>query len=178
MQELESDIKSARKGDKEAFIRLIKAIELNLYGVARSIVKRDEDCADAIQETILRAYSSISALKEPAYFKTWIFRILINECNKILRKQRKSIPALMLQDDSPAMDDYEDLDLKDAIDKLEEALRLVITLHYFEDIPLKEIAEMLETPEGTIKSRLHRARRILANYLQVSNERNMNYESC
>ncbi|NOU89048.1 sigma-70 family RNA polymerase sigma factor [Paenibacillus sp. LMG 31460] len=178
MQILERDIKLARNGDKEAFTRLIKAIELNLYGVARSIVKRDEDCADAIQETIWKAYRNLSSLKEPAFFKTWIFRILINECNQILRKEKRTVSSENLRKEQvSSFDTYENIDLKEAINHLEESLRLLITLHYFEGISLKQISELLDTPEGTIKSRLHRARHFLADCLREPNERMISNES-
>ncbi|NOU92737.1 sigma-70 family RNA polymerase sigma factor [Paenibacillus sp. LMG 31456] len=179
MKELEYDIKLARKGDKEAFIRLIHAMELNLYRVARSIVKREEDCSDAIQETILKAYHAIHTLREPSFFKTWLFRILINECNQILRKENRLLPSSeAVLSEASTQDTYENIDLKEAVNRLEETLKLVVTLHYFEDIPLKQISQLLETPEGTIKSRLHRARTILAEYLQGPDERRISYESC
>ncbi|MFD0676525.1 MULTISPECIES: sigma-70 family RNA polymerase sigma factor [unclassified Paenibacillus] len=179
MNELEHDIKLARKGDKDAFSRLIHAMELNLYRVARSIVKREEDCADAIQETILKAYHAIHTLREPAFFKTWLFRILINECNQILRKESRLFPSSeAFVNEASTQDTYENIDLIEAVNRLEEALKLVVTLHYFEDIPLKQISQLLETPEGTIKSRLHRARIILAECLQGPDERRIGYESC
>lgn len=59
----------AKQGDKEAFVYLIRAVERNLFIVARSIVKNEADCADAMQETIAKAFSNIHTLKEPAYFK-------------------------------------------------------------------------------------------------------------
>ncbi|WP_274652824.1 sigma-70 family RNA polymerase sigma factor [Paenibacillus humicola] len=171
--DLEPYVKIAQKGDREAFFYLIKHIEKNLYGVARSIVKRDEDCADAIQETILKSYRSLHTLREPGFFKSWILRILINECNQIIRKQKRTVLA-------EAKDFYvfsdceaERIDLRDAVDRLEESLRIVITLYYFEDMPLKQIADVLETSEGTIKSRLHRARLNLAKWLRIPEERNI-----
>lgn len=178
MQHLVPDIKLARKGDNEAFIRLIRAVEINLYTVARSIVKQDEDCADAIQETILKAWKAIPALKEPIYFKTWLFRILINECNQIHRRYKRTVPSDEPAVQSSSVDVYENFDLHEAVNHLEDTLKLVITLHYYEDMPLKQIAELLGTPEGTIKSRLHRARLLLAERLQGPEERKMSYEPC
>lgn len=178
MQELVPDIQLARKGDKEAFIRLIRVAQHSLYGVARSIVKHDEDCADAIQETILKAWKALPSLKEADYFKTWLFRILINECNQILRREKRTVPSDNLPLEVTTVDNYENIDLLEAVNRLEETLRLVVKLHYYEDMPLKQIAEVLETPEGTIKSRLHRARLLLAEYLQGPDERKISYESC
>lgn len=175
--QMEQDVRIAQKGDREAFVRLVKKIELNLYGVARSIVKRDEDCADAIQETILKAYMGLHALKEPAYFKTWMFRILINECNKILQKQ-KSVSTVGELPAQPSVSDYEKVDLREVVDRLEDTLRIVVILHYFEDISLKQIADMLETSEGAVKTRLHRARKILAEWLKNTQKREIGYEQC
>jgi RNA polymerase sigma-70 factor (ECF subfamily) len=175
--ELEDDVILAREGDREAFIRLIQRLEMNMYRVARAIVKRDEDCADAIQETILKAYQSVRTVREPAYFKSWLLRILINECNQILRRQKRMVltepdPAL-----SASSSEYDMVDVKEAVDRLEDTLRMVVTLYYFEDLPLRQIAELLETTEGTVKSRLHRARLTLAEWLCIpAVERKVGYE--
>ncbi|RKN86208.1 sigma-70 family RNA polymerase sigma factor [Paenibacillus ginsengarvi] len=174
---LEDEVILAREGDREAFIRLIKQLETNLYRVARAIVKRDEDCADAIQETILKAFQFISAVREPVYFKSWLLRILINECNQIIRRQQRMVlaePDLTL---SACSSEYDKIDVKEAVDRLEDKLRMVVTLYYYEDLPLKQIAELLETTEGTVKSRLHRARLTLAECLRIpAIERKVGYE--
>lgn len=166
----EKDVELARRGDREAFSRLIRAAETELYGVARSIVRSDEDCADALQETILKAYRALPKLRQPAYFKTWLIRILINECNRILRRRRRVVPA--------AGDDYRNVELHDAVERLEEGLQLVVQLHYFRDMPVSEISSLLDTPEGTVKSRLHRARLLLAQWLGSPNERKIGYDPC
>lgn len=156
-------------------MRLIRRFEVNLYRVARAILKRDEDCADAMQDTVLIAYRSIRQLRQPAYFKTWLIRILINQCNQILRKRKKVFPFDDIRGLSAQSKEMEWIELKAAIDQLEESLRLVIILHYIEDLSVKEIAKLLELPEGTVKSRLHRARKILSSQW-VSSERVMNGE--
>jgi RNA polymerase sigma-70 factor (ECF subfamily) len=158
---IEAEVKLAKKGDREAFVRLIRRFEVNLYRVAKAILKRDEDCADAMQDTVLIAYRSIHRLRQPAYFKTWLIRILINQCNQILRKQKKVFSIENLRELSAQSKEMEWIELKAAIDQLEEPLRLVIILHYIEDLSVKEIATLLELPEGTVKSRLHRARQAL-----------------
>lgn len=88
----ESEVELAQKGSKEAFSRLIKNSEASMYRVAKSFLKTDTDCADAIQETILKAYKMIRSLKQPQYFKTWLIRILINECKHVLNVKNKVIP--------------------------------------------------------------------------------------
>ena len=73
---------------KDAFIREVRDAEAMLYHISKSILKNDSDCGDAVQETILKAYEKLPTLKKEKYFRTWITRILINECKGILRKRK------------------------------------------------------------------------------------------
>ncbi|MFB0846450.1 sigma-70 family RNA polymerase sigma factor [Paenibacillus oleatilyticus] len=167
---LELDARLAKQGDKEAFIRLVKSLELSLYRIARSILNRDEDCADAIQETILKAYHAIPKLKQESFVKTWMIRILINECRKLLGKRRGMVLTGEIPETAALSVEFDRIELKEAVEKLDDSLRIVITLHYFEDMSLKQVAAALELPEGTIKSRLHRARQSLLDFLQPKAE--------
>lgn len=177
-------VRLAQQGDCEAFIRLVTGMERTLYRLARSVLRRDEDCADVIQEAIYKAYCAIHTLREPAYFQTWLCRILLNECHQLASKQKRFIYMEDLPGKSVSSSvetDYENidyLDLIEAIDRLEELHRLVISLHYFEDMTVKDIAELLDTAEGTIKSRLHRARAALAKVMDNPFERKCDYETC
>ena len=72
----------------EEFVNQISAAETSLYRVAKSILKNDEDCADAIQNAVLKAFDKIGTLKKEKYFRTWLTRILINECYQIMRKKK------------------------------------------------------------------------------------------
>jgi len=155
-----TDVQLACSGDRDAFARLVRDLQNELYGMAKSLLRNDEDCADAIQETILQAYRGIGRLREPAYFRTWLFRILINECRRLYRRQSRVSPADKLPERA-AFPDEADLDLRDAVERLDESLRTLVKLHYYADVPLAEIAAMMDVPEGTLKSRLHKARRIL-----------------
>ena len=85
-------VKKAQKGDAEAFITLIEENKQSMYKVARGFLNNDEDIADAISETVLDCYEKIHTLKQSAYFKTWMIRILINNCKDLIRKQRGDIP--------------------------------------------------------------------------------------
>ena len=154
----EKDVMRAKKGNKEAFVKIIKASEGSMYRVAKSIVHSDVECADAIQETILKAYQSIQNLKNNEYFKTWLIRILINECNKIVKQNKRVIPMESFKENSGKSHIHERLEIQEAIGSLEDELRTIVTLYYIEDLPLKEIANILDIPEGTVKSRLSRAR--------------------
>ncbi|WP_427180997.1 RNA polymerase sigma factor [Paenibacillus sp. TC-CSREp1] len=160
--ELPDLIQQAIQGDRDAFIRLIRDIEHSLYNTAISMLRKEEDAADAIQETILKAYKSMHTLREPRYFKTWMFRILINECNTLLSRRSLStsyaeVPTGHQAQTSP----YDEVDMREAVDQLEEAKRIVIVLHYFEDMSLRQIADTLGLSESAVKMRLNRARKEL-----------------
>ncbi|MBE4909225.1 sigma-70 family RNA polymerase sigma factor [Bacillus luteolus] len=166
--QIELDVIKAQQGDKEAFCRLIKEIEPNLYRIASSIMRSEDECLDAAQEAVIKAYLSIEQLKQPQFFKTWITRILIRECTRLLKNRNKIIPMntidiLESQNESNLEDNFE---LKEAISKLEKDYRIVITLFYIQDLSVKEISEIIEQPEGTVKSRLSRARKKLAQLLE------------
>ncbi|MDZ5474603.1 sigma-70 family RNA polymerase sigma factor [Bacillus sp. 31A1R] len=165
------DVTSARKGNKEAFIRIIEASESTMYRIAKSIVKSDEDCADAIQETILKAYTSIESLKEPKFFKTWLIRILINVCNQILRSKQKVIPLEGWKEPVTQTGSYDEIEVNEVVNSLNEETRMLVILYYFEDLSVKQIAQTLEIPEGTVKSRLSRARNELSRLFQYEGKK-------
>ena len=79
-------VKRARRGDAEAFTQLMTQYTSDMYKVARGILNNNEDIADAIQNTLMICFEKIGTLKQVRYFKTWLIRILINECNQIIRK--------------------------------------------------------------------------------------------
>ncbi|PWW02798.1 RNA polymerase sigma-70 factor (ECF subfamily) [Paenibacillus cellulosilyticus] len=166
--------RSAQQGDTEAFLELIENIKGTLYRTARTILKDDEDCADALQETIIKAYQAISSLREPEHFRTWIYRILINECNTISRKKtRHSLPGTLPE---PAVENlaYQDVELREAIDRLEEPLRLVVLLVYLEDMKIADAATVLGISEGAVKMRLQRSKTQLRAWLEPTWERRGN----
>ncbi|KAA1189426.1 RNA polymerase sigma factor [Paenibacillus sp. B2(2019)] len=160
----------AKAGDSEAFVQLMQEIELPLYRTARSIVNKDEDCADALQETMLKAFRSIHTLREPAFFKTWIFRILINECNKMIKNNTRALPYGELPEVPSISKDYEKIEIWDAVQHLEENLRIVIHLHYLQDMPISQISDILEISTVAVKTRLHRARKKLKHLSQFNQE--------
>lgn len=173
--EQDLEVKLAKSGDHEAFISLIKPLELQMYNIAKAILKHDEDCADAMQEAILQAYKSLPSLREASFFKTWLFRILINECNRILRK-KSNVVSLQNQEEArhvtPSIDVQ--IDLREAVYRLEEVSRTIVILHYFRDLPLRQIADMLDLNESAVKTRLHRARVTLSEWLANHRERKVN----
>ena len=135
---------------KEELGTLILNSERQLYSTAKTILINDQDCADAIQETIVKAFSKIGTLRNDTYAKTWLIRILINECYTLLRKSSKlvSLEGMneMTEIEADQKTDYGDL--YRAVNSLKEDLRMPVILYYIEDFNIKEIAQILEITEG------------------------------
>ena len=167
------DLILAQKGDKEAFGRLIEGIKLKLYKTAMSILKNDDDACDAIQETLISAYKNLNSLKNNNYFSTWIIRILINKCYDIIKKNKKVVS--INEKLSKQVDTYyeiysEQSELEAILNLIEEDLRMVVVLYYYDELSIKEISEMINIPEGTVKSRLSRARDKIARMYKLGGE--------
>ncbi|NUU63011.1 sigma-70 family RNA polymerase sigma factor [Paenibacillus sp. JW14] len=172
--ENELDIKKAQRGDHEAFIRLFRQLESQLYRLAKTILMKDEDCADALQETTLKVYKGLINLRHPKFFKTWVIRILINECNQLLRiRERTVVVAEIPEEMDVSYAHFENsgaVDLQSFINELDESLRIAIVLFYYEDLSIKQIADVLDISEGAVKARLHRARRLLSKQIHPVRE--------
>lgn len=155
---------------KEQLGTLILDSERQLYSTAKTMLFSDQDCADAIQETIVKAFLKIDTLRNDKYAKTWLIRILINECHTILRKSSKlvSLEGMSERTDIEADKTTDYSDLYRAVNSLKEELRLPVILYYIEDFNIKEIARILEVTEGAVQKRLARARGKLKCDLQES----------
>ena len=165
--ELIMEVKRAKRGDKEAFCNLIRLNKVAVYRVAKAILNKEEDIEDAVSESILKAYKNIQTLKDEAFFKTWLIRIVINESNNLYKKRSKEIAVDKDHfKNIKVNDNYKDLSLYNAINSLDEDLRITTILFYFEDMKYKDIAKLLNVREGTIKSRLSRAKEKLYNILK------------
>ncbi|PDY77422.1 RNA polymerase sigma factor [Bacillus cereus] len=170
-------IKRAQKGDEEAFIEAIDTLMPQMYKVAKARLKNEEDIGDAIQETILSAFTNLKKVKEPVYFKTWITKILMNKCNDIVRKNKVLYVDEYgkVQGDQIVKNNIEqELEFDNMLSYLGVEYRLVIVLYYVNKFKTKEIAEILNEKEGTIKSRLHRARQQLKEYYLKEDWENLN----
>ncbi len=161
--------------DKETFAGLVIDSTDSLYRVSKSILKNDADCEDAVSEAIVKAFGNLASLKKDKHAKTWLTRILINECFHI-RKQRKKV-TLLSEEDAWVLERREEnsgnlleverySELNHFIGKLKENQRLAVILYYYEGYSVKEIASIMEVTQGTVKSRLGRARKILKQYLE------------
>lgn len=164
----QNQFKKAQQGNQKAFLKLIESEKEKLYRMAFLYVKNEDDALDIVQETIMKAFINIKAVKEEGYFSTWLVKILINTALETLRKNSKII---LLKEDtvekpSPNIQIEEKMDLLQAIEQLEEKYKTVIILRYYKDLPVQQIADYLDCPEGTVKSNLHRAIQKLKQFYQ------------
>lgn len=141
--------------DKDFFVKEIEASSGMLYRVAYTILRNDDACKDALQDTALKAWEKRRTLKEPRYFRTWITRILINTCYDTQRKRRRFVS---LEDIQEPQADAPDISLAMALQALPEKLRLPLVLYYSEGLTYAQIAQALRLPIATVRGRIQRAK--------------------
>ncbi|MBT2640492.1 sigma-70 family RNA polymerase sigma factor [Bacillus sp. ISL-39] len=167
-----ADIKKVRraiKGNKKAFQELMEDEKAKLYKIAYVYMKNEADALEVFQETVYKALVSIGNLKEERYFSTWLTRILINNAVDLLRKKKRVIPMERdaLESKSPAyIESDRHSELLEAVMELEEKYKEVLILRFYKDLSVKEIAEILDCPEGTVKTKIHRGVNLLRGRLK------------
>ena len=151
---------------KEQLGNLIIASEDTMYHVAKTLLYSDADCGDAIQEAIVKAFTNLHTLRQDSYAKTWLIRIVINECYTIMRREKRvvSLEDYTREETVSESEDYSDL--YEAIGHLSDEARLSVTLYYMEGYSIKEIAKLTDTTESAVKNRLSRARAKLRTELE------------
>lgn len=164
-------VKRALSGDTDAFLELMDINQPSMLRIAHGFFSQEDDIADAMQDTILDAFEHLSSLKEPRYFKTWLMRILINNCNHIYSKNKKYVSLEKISSDSPDVsikmrlsgfgDITSDPDsplyrFRELLSYISEENRLCFQLYYGEGISTREIADILHMKESTVRSRMHR----------------------
>lgn len=160
-------VKKAIKGSKAAYGELIAQYQVYLYKTAFLYVKNEADSLDAVQECVTRGLLGIEKLKEPKYFKTWITRILLN-C--IWQDQKRTQTVSLDEYREKGVENYlieEKVDLYDAIDSLKEQYKTVVILFYFQELKIKEIAQIMDIPEGSVKVYLYRAKKQMRRWLEA-----------
>ena len=155
-------IRKAQKGDKDAFCRLMDEQVQCMYKVAFSYLKNDEDAADAIQDTILSCYENLKSLKQNKYFKTWMIRILINKCKDILQRKKQVTYTDQMPETPFYEEEYAAKEWAQVLEPLDNKYRLVILPYYMEGFNIREISDILDMKESTVKSRLQRGRKQIA----------------
>lgn len=176
-KENSSLVSRCKKGDRDAFNELVTEYQSKVINIAYGILSDADDAADAAQEVFIRVYRSIGNFKEQSFLSTWIYRITVNVCTDLLRKNSKhnnnlSINAHMdsdseqefdIKDDSISPSEQAELnetqrEVRNAISALKEEHRVILTLFDIHGFPYDKISNMLDIPIGTVKSRLSRAR--------------------
>lgn len=165
-----SIINEAKKGNNEAFVTLIEQYKTQMYKTAKAILNNEEDVCDAIQEALMSAYKNIQTLNQEKYFKTWLIRITINKCYDIIEKNNinnTKIEKVICFDEEEKTPNIENrIDVNIALKSIDNDLRIVTVLYYYDDISIKEISDILGIPTGTVKSKLSRAREKLYEILK------------
>lgn len=155
---------------QEILINYVKDNKEKLYRVAFSYSKNEEEALDIVQEAITKALKNINKLKQTEYVKTWFYRILINECLQYIKRNKRIITCELSEIENQI--EYknmspDELDVYNYVQNLNEKLKTVIILRYFEDMKISEIAKITKTNENTVKSRLYKALKILNTSMRV-----------
>ncbi len=166
----------ARKGDREAFAVLVHQVSDSLYAVAFRILRDTGTAEDALQNALVLAWRRIPKLRDPDRFEAWIHRILVHACydeSQRARHWKADVRVLPMggpstPDSSAALADRDELER--AFRQLPIEQRAVFVLHHYLGLPLVEVAELLEIPAGTARSRLHYAIAGLRDALTASAE--------
>lgn len=169
---MEDIIKRVQEGDEIAFKQLTQSIENDLYRVAKTRLSDDDDIKDAIQDTMIITYKNARKIKDINCFKTWMIHVLINECNKIYKKNKKNNEIFNKLIIDSGFENYEDsiqeINNKMSFDKLIEKLnydeKIVLTLYYNSGLSYTQISKILKINVNTIKSRLTRSVNKLKRY--------------
>lgn len=146
---------SAKSGDTKAFTLLVERYYSEIYHTALGIMRSKWDALDVCQETFTKAFSSMNTLKDNTLFRPWLNRILVNSCYDHFRRNK----GLILVEDIEAEgfsegERVEELDVLKALAALSEETRATLSLRYFQDLKIADIASIMGCPEGTIKSRI------------------------
>jgi len=186
MNELDT-IQKAQNGDLAAFNRLVMAYQGTAYNVAYRVVGNGEAAADACQDAFIKAYKAIRQYQGGS-FKSWLLRIVTNTCYDHIRYKSRR-PATSLEDLTENPDDHSAMLVSDAeppeahvlrgelndiiqvgVNQLPEDQRVILVLSDMQGFSYQEIAEIIDQPLGTVKSRLSRGRRRLRDFLLTQQE--------
>lgn len=148
--------------DEREFSRRVRLMRDRLWRVSFSILRSTADCEDAMQEALLRSWRNVDSLRDKSLFETWLTRILINECRRLIRKK----PDMTEIPESTPAPEAENPALGKAIAALKMDLRVPVILHYIEGYSVKETASIMRITQANVKSRLMRARKKLKETLE------------
>ncbi|MEI0736191.1 sigma-70 family RNA polymerase sigma factor [Paenibacillus sp. JTLBN-2024] len=162
---------AACHGDEEAFYALVSGLKRKLYGIAYSYLGNEADALEAMQEAVCKAWANCAKLKEPSAFEAWLVRILIRCCIDEQKRRKRTLPLTFDKGERMAeMVSDSRLDLHQAMGRLRPKYRHVLVLKYYQDMTLAEIANVLDKPEGTVKTWLHQGLKQLRGKLNAGGE--------
>lgn len=165
-------------GDAKAFAALVDRYKNMVFTLAMKIVKNTEEAEEVSQDVFIKVYQVLQTFKGDSKFSTWLYRIAYNRSLDYLKKQKRNLRTSSIDADTeyhlPSVENAlnglelneRKLAIKAAIDKLPEEDAVVITLHYFDELSLKEIGEVMNMEANTVKVRLFRSRKRLAALLK------------
>jgi len=177
------------RGDNEAFNELIRRFEKQVYNLAYRLTGNHDDAEDVASEAFVRAYNAIRRFRGASALSTWLYRIVTNvyldERKRRAARPQSSLEEYLdvpdgqvkrqIEDSSPGPEEMAEQAerhsiLQTAIDSLPDFQKTMIVLYHVQELPYEEIAQILNMPVGTVKSRLNRARRALRDKLLAQRE--------
>lgn len=184
MHDDEKLIADALKGDQKAYTRLVEQHKKAIFHIINKIVRNDEAANDLVQETFMKAFSSLATYRSEYRFSTWLYKIAANASIDYLRKRRIhalsldrpmetkdgtveiEVPDYSYHPERDLMRKQQRISIEEAIDSLPKKYREVIVYRHKDDKSYEEIADLLEIPVGTVKARIFRARELLKKKLK------------
>ncbi len=151
--------------DNETFSELIREYTPALYRLAYGILSNREEAEDVVSESVLKAYEKLHTLRKAECFRAWIMQIAVNEARRVYGRRKRYAAVEDVEEYMPAFED-EYHELWDVVMKLDMGYRETVILYFYEQLSIREIARILHVAEGTVKSRLSRAKKQLKTYLQ------------
>lgn len=145
--------------NNEEYAKRIEEIRGRLYKTAFLYLGSESLALDVVDEAVYKGLCSHWKLRQPEYFTTWMTRILINECHNEQRRQKRFRPLEELQE--VALEEFDALPLKEALQRLPKELKDVVILRYFTGYTLAETADALKIPQGTAATRQRKALQLL-----------------
>lgn len=136
---------------EQEFVRQAEALKARLYRTALLYLGSESAAVDAVDEAVYKGFLAYKKLRQPEFFATWLTRILINVCNQELRRRRRETTVEILPE--TAVEEFDALPLKEAVEQLPQEVRAVIVLRYFTGLTLAETAQALDVPPGTVSTR-------------------------
>lgn len=152
--------------NRERFTALVRQHGRSMFCAARAILDSDADAEDAVGEAVLLAWRSFGSLRREEAARSWMLRITVNCAYGQRRRQGRVVYMDKLPEEDGMARTREESTVWEAVCSLNGDQRLVVTLYYYEDMPVAEIAQVLGVPQGTVKSRLSRGRERLRMLLE------------